>query len=515
VTSRASYLLERIAALKQVTDDPWHDEDVEEVGLEVAEFIRDALDVPSLERELVSRARVDTSSLLEVVRRLEALGDEEPPPFDLKVAATATPIDWRTRLDSLKNVTASLDTAERLETLEILLRLNLVADGAIDALLVALPVEHVAKKDVEQRVRQKLDLLSDEKALEFWAQLRFQVDPSRATHYELDDGIAPRSFFDLGDAKDVRDRVARYLAYVRPALERKMIERGVDRFPAGLSGIASVLSWTSEPATTEWGATEQTVIRALGRLALLWIGEKDVLAKALGLLPEGYFLGGRGEQEAKRTLERALRPKAPRPGRLLDELAKLVRVAEVRRVHLPGTVERVLRAFKLGLEVTAEDHLAELRKRDELYFQRQLLRFLVERDIPAYGTKFGRSEVDVRADDPLGAIVVETKLLKGSLSETTLNRWLTQLGSYMDEAHVALRGSLVIFNFGDAPILCPVMALRFRYLLVAVNLCGPSPSKRKAGIEIEETPAGPGVVRVLRLGKEQQGQNSRKTLKRK
>lgn len=81
-----------------------------------------------------------------------------------------------------------------------------------------------------------------------------------------------------------------------------------------------------------------------------------------------------------------------------------------------------------------------------------------------------------------------------------MNRWLTQLGSYLDQEHLALRGVLVLYNFSPTAIPCPLVTLRHRYLLLAVNICADSPSKRTASIEIEATSAGSQIIRVHKFG---------------
>jgi hypothetical protein len=186
---------------------------------------------------------------------------------------------------------------------------------------------------------------------------------------------------------------------------------------------------------------------------------------------------------------------------MLTELSKLVRIAEQRSATQEGSVERTLRAYKLGLEVVVQDIRDEFIEKDELRLQREMCRFLVENHVSAYGTKFGWSETDLRAEDGFGAIVIETKLLRsGAPSAKDINRWLTQLGSYLDQEHLALRGVLVLYNFSSTPIFCPVSTLRHRYVILVINLCPDTPSKRKASIEIEGTTDGSEVVRVHRLG---------------
>lgn len=195
---------------------------------------------------------------------------------------------------------------------------------------------------------------------------------------------------------------------------------------------------------------------------------------------------------------------------MLTELSKLLQIADQRSTSQEGTVERMLRAYKLGLEVVAQDVRDEFRKKDELRLQREMCRFLVERSVRAYGTKFGWSEVDLRADDVLGAVVIETKLLKSNApSERDINRWLTQLGSYLDQEHLALRGVLVLYNFSPTAIISPIATIRFRYLIVAINLCPLSPSKRTASIEIAATDAGTEIVRVHKFGDAKPAKKSR------
>jgi hypothetical protein len=502
MSSAFAYLLERLRDASQVdvADDRWMKEDVHDLALEVAEFVRDALDVPSLDRELIARSQIDIGSVSWLIDKLVAISLKDANAFRLEVGlGSGTFIDWESRLGRLRLVAESVKSPQQLDHLEVSLRLGLVADGAVDTLLAALPLDHPLKAEIEARLLPKLGLLPNDKAMAFWQELRFQVDPAREVHFEVDPAIAPKEFFDLGDVGQVRGRIARYLAVTRPALERQMSERGVHVIPAGLTGIATVLSWTKTPSTTDWTPRVRTAVRALCRMAALWQGSKDELAPTLGVPLEGYILGGRGEHEAKQSAPADTNGRSGRL-RMLDELTKLVRIAEYYRVRVEGAVERTLRAFKLGLEVATEDVLRDARMKNELYLQRILLRFLVEREIPALGTKFGQSEVDIRAEDPIGAIVIETKVLKQALSDRTLNRWLTQLGSYMDQSHAALRGALVIFNYGNSPILAPIGAIRFRFLILVVNLCSATPSKRVSGIEIEENETGPDVVRLVRFG---------------
>ena len=220
--TEVAYLLERVAdarsrvAARGDRRLAWIDEDVEEVVLEAAEFLRRALD--------------------------------------------GTELAWRDRLESLRNLVDRLEQPESLEEIEVGLRLSLVGDAALEKLMIALAADHSVRALVEERLAAKLTLLGDQEALDYWARLRAEVDPSRESHLPTDTTIAARAFFDLGDAGTVRPRIAEYLARVRPLLIREALLRGQTRVPAGQAGLAVVLSWTSHPSTKAWSTRQRIAI---------------------------------------------------------------------------------------------------------------------------------------------------------------------------------------------------------------------------------------------------------------
>jgi hypothetical protein len=85
--SHVAYLLERINAVvtargpEAAPDQYWNTEDLSDVSLEAAAFLRSALNVPALERELVSRSQVDAKALAEVTDWFSSIAQETPPPF--------------------------------------------------------------------------------------------------------------------------------------------------------------------------------------------------------------------------------------------------------------------------------------------------------------------------------------------------------------------------------------------------------------------------------------------------
>jgi hypothetical protein len=135
--------------------------------------------------------------------------------------------------------------------------------GRAVQLLVALPQPSASHEAIEKKLREKLGLLDAQKAIELWS-YRAEIDPSVECHIEVDTSVEPAEFFDFAkDADAARDKIARYLEKVRPALKRAMIARRRTRFVGGLIGIASVLSWTATPSTHAFSTTERIAMRLL------------------------------------------------------------------------------------------------------------------------------------------------------------------------------------------------------------------------------------------------------------
>ena len=239
--TRVAYLLDRIATVAQSLAAPqqhepqWNSEDVSDVSLEVASFLREALDVPALERELVSRSQVDAKTLTEVTDWFAAVQHETPPPFGMTFP-DGTTFDWSGRMDRLRGLLQGLNQAEGLEEIEVGLRLGFIGDAAFASMLMALNPDHQLRARLEAKLLEKLALLRDEQALEYWAGLRREVDPSSGVHIDIDQTVAPNGFFDLGGVKDSRPKVAAYMSRVRPLLVREDVREGRVEYPGGPGG---------------------------------------------------------------------------------------------------------------------------------------------------------------------------------------------------------------------------------------------------------------------------------------
>jgi hypothetical protein len=158
-------------------------------------------------------------------------------------------------------------------------------------------------------------------------------------------------------------------------------------------------------------------------------------------------------------------------------------------------VERILFQYKLGLEVMLPVTRDQVLASHELALQKELCRFLVERDVRAFGKLFGRSEVDLLAEIPGERFLIETKVVKRA-SGPSIEKFITQLASYMDQEEPATRGVLLLYNLSDTVILAERVWFRQKLWVLPVNLCSTSPSKTKRRMHIEDG-GRTSIVRII------------------
>ena len=143
--------------------------------------------------------------------------------------------------------------------------------------------------------------------------------------------------------------------------------------------------------------------------------------------------------------------------------------------------------YKLGQEAIAPTRTASIKEGKETDLQKELCKFLLERNIYAYGKMFGRGSIDLYIKSDGGDdLIIETKIYKKSISEKLLKTHITQLKSYMDQ-HSQPRGVLTIYNCTNDVIISPKSWLGGRIWILAINIGDSTPSKRKRSLEIKFT----------------------------
>ncbi|MCC7171242.1 MAG: hypothetical protein IT459_12390 [Planctomycetes bacterium] len=126
--STNEYLLERIdgvSASQRRNADPWLTEDLEDLLVEVGEYLATALDLPKLETELAGQARLDHDALRWVTDELSAIADRTPTAFALNLPS-GEPIPWQERLERLRAIVAELATPEAVAEFAVQLTIRLI-----------------------------------------------------------------------------------------------------------------------------------------------------------------------------------------------------------------------------------------------------------------------------------------------------------------------------------------------------------------------------------------------------
>jgi hypothetical protein len=187
--------------------------------------------------------------------------------------------------------------------------------------------------------------------------------------------------------------------------------------------------------------------------------------------------------------------------RLRFQLRKLVRSADL-LVTRDVPLTRHLRQYKLGLEILVAQHAGEYSKKPETLLQKELCRFLIERNVMAVGTKFGSHETDLVTTDGGAQWVIEAKKITGSPTLSKLEKAAGQLRTYLDD-HLgqAPFGILALYNFTDCWISAPLERIGGRIQILAINLNKKHVSTRKRSVAIEPGKEGR-LIRIVETGDE-------------
>jgi len=152
-------------------------------------------------------------------------------------------------------------------------------------------------------------------------------------------------------------------------------------------------------------------------------------------------------------------------------------------VDWASPVEAAVRAYKLGLEAQWQPKHPERgdlkAKWHEERFQRHAVRFLIERNISPFGTKFGSNQPDILAGEGQDAFVIEAKVYRQPEGAAELCKNIGQLLQYLDQEDPGRRGILCVYNFSTVPMVAPREWIANQYMIIVVNLCSERTSEAK------------------------------------
>jgi hypothetical protein len=444
---------------------------------------RATLDIPSLNRKAEASESVDLGELHWAVDLLESAGVTQ---LRLSPPKASAPISGRDALKRTKEALALVDAAAASHhPMETAFRIEFALSMPFFRMQILLTSKPQILTELEKHVLAKLQLLEEGDIRRLWATLssefRSEDDDIGAPPLPVDTAVLGRDFFDPVTLDDIRVRIARYTARLKPILVRKTIRQGRSSYRLGVPTVPQILGVHEVESPT---LLEQRILTCLLQIYRTWGIEHDAeFATALGLGSKHWaFKATRldsthfnHQKPPSREQQRQL---------LLIALRRLLNYSESRGPPA-SSIETALFHYKLGLEIMMPGSRTHVSSKRELHMQKELCRFLVERGVRAFGKSFGQTEVDLLAEIPGERFLIETKLVKKT-SSRNIDRYITQLKSYMDQEEVATRGVLVLYNLSDTTIFTDGKWLRQSLKILPVNLCSASPSKIRKRLDIED-----------------------------
>jgi|GEM_PF-1986222 len=480
-----TYFLSRLADIEPLTERKERQflrSDLAALVFEIAAEISGLVDVADIERRLTAEAALDVDALA-TAASLIAKWKMKP------VQVGERTLEPSQLLQELRDWIGQLtERGHQLLDVEILSTVEMVLNPRFDELGVC--ATRVNYGPLIELAEVKLRAVPDAEVVTVWSRVQREFSDVRRSPMRLYDDILPKEFLSLGSADELRAKLARYVAELKPKLLRRMFEEGIDSYPLSPFGLARLLITRQPSALAEIRDIERTLARAFSTLGVLWVERLDrdlpQLARKLGLDPDGRVLAGPDRRAAAERLT-AIPGEQAYP-LLVYELKKVVRAVST-LVTYESPIEAALRYYKLGLEVMLPMSRAELKRLtrfDELALQKHASRFLIERGIHSAGRVFGRSQIDLVAETPADSLLIEAKVCKKVPSERRIRANLSQLAQYMDQSPVRRRGVLLYYNFSPTVMIGPRIWINGRYWILAVNMPKQAPSKNKTSLEIDE-----------------------------
>ncbi|MAE22016.1 MAG: hypothetical protein CMK92_06245 [Pseudomonas sp.] len=441
--------------------------------------------IRELENKVSASKKMDIETIKQVVAQLKKLN---PKPYTLQFdgdnSREVNPVEL---INELEESLSGIDGNEsKLSTMDIMFRLEMVCDRVFTELMGCFKGEEETFELVFNRVREKLNQLSNNDMLLLWSMLKSQFgeDRIRGGFIEYDE-VLPQGFLETNGIEKIKDCYSWFIVKYKPLTILKMIENGIYGSPAGLPGVARVLSMNSDKGIPRVSSLEVSTIRLVSRLVALyekltWT-KKENLAKSISVDEDSLIFGGHYYDEFKKDLDN----KVSDPKKiLLPIMERLLKYAEELNVSFTD-VSQALWQYKLGQEVIAPLQLKEVKSKKETDLQKELSKFLVERNILSFGRTFGRSEIDLYTKHQLGEdYVIEVKVYKtGNPSVSKIQDNIVQLQSYMDQVDQP-KGILLIYNCTDNLIVAPRHWFNGRLWVLALNIGQVPPSGRKRTIEL-------------------------------
>lgn len=456
---------------------------------EVFEFISQFFHFHDLDRRFLSIYSMDVKSLRGMLDLLSSSDLPDTYLLDDDV------------LYSTKEIIADLNTSLcELETQSHLLTklssigwLEFVGDVNFQKLLIVGASSGQSFPSLEESLLNKLDLFDDDTIRNLWDRVKYEFNTDRSFYMVDYCNVLPNNFLKGKLISTIKPKIAKYTVTYKPQLLHNMFQRGRSRYPSEIIGVSKIFAARVSEDVEPLSGLQITISTSISRVfaiyeKLTYKGSGE-LADILGIQGESYIKSGPIYKETVDLLsnKRGKNYEMSKVQRwILYEVQKILDSSEV-FVDYQSTLAKALLQYKLGIELMAPDCISHYTNKHELHLQKELCQFLLHRGIFAFGSKFGRSEIDLLSQYSEEEFVIETKVYRGNVKPTAkqIKNNLIQLESYIDQSPNLRRGILVIYNLSKYLITEPREWINNRYLILPINLLQDRPNERKKSIFIE------------------------------
>jgi hypothetical protein len=455
--------------------------DAEDIVEELLVLSRTAKNLKDLELRIDAQKAIDFETLVRLHELLAAL----ILPTTVIVSPQWTVDVPQTLLKLRQNIDDLRTQISKKSTLEIRVDVEMKIGSCVRHILIAAAKAQQSTVPIERLIESKVSLLADSQLRTAWAAVQSELDSVELSPLVGPKGVIPLKWRNFDTRKSVCRKYAAYVVNLKWKMISIQQQKGINAFSVAVHDVANIASWKNRDAWEAITSQESAFQKALGRIA-------ECSFSLFGCAPEDF--AGTLQISADSPLirvERRLFENASEEDKTLPcvvyEMRKLIQLIDG-FLAPEAQIEKALRQHKLGLEVVACDIVGEIGRKNELYLQRSLSRFLIERGIYAVGTKFGRGETDLVSNERSDYFILEVKKFTRGKSVTPRNLYaaIVQLQSYMDQHPAHPRGILVVYNLSETLLVAPQKWLRGKYWVAAVNLGKEPPSHRLKSMCVEE-----------------------------
>lgn len=496
ISTRLGGILDDLERYCETIPNDLLNQDLKSIIAEVVSYIARNVNVNELESRLTMLSSVDVGSLKSLMEKAKTIAKNCNP-----INLQDTNIDPAQLITQLEKFVSEIGLeAPLLKAEDIVLRIDMVGSHILDEILSCAVASDKSVDGIKEMVRKKLSKVDEDVINAIWDRIVGEFDEGRGLQpMVLDETIMNKEFLAREDISGTREKIAEYIAELKPKLIVSMFGKNIFQYPVEVPGSLRIIASPDAELVLSIADWEIMLGKSISRLACIWdqvlYQDSKYMAGVLGITKDGRLLNGPDYKEARKHIS----PRNTKQSYQLAflELRKILHTADS-IVSGDSPVEKVLWQYKLGLEVMTPEIIEEISKKRELLLQKELCKFLIEHSIYAVGTQFGRSQTDLSVEGTTDSYIVETKVYRKSdrLNERSLREDVSQLQSYMDQYPRKIKGILAIYNMTEYLLETPRRWLHQRFWILPINLQYQPPSGRDKTMAVEESDDG-SLIRVV------------------